>query len=307
MENNDPHRAASDESNLDQHYFSYEISKGDRDWRSSQVDSVLSSFEEAKKVMSAQAIQEIHKYLISGRWIHDAPSASRHPAYKHIKGQSSGPNRGVPRLYYPYFFVLHAIFPPSESLRIVCEEVGRHWGLQVDLYKPFYPRLQDTEREMELIMGKNPHPRGQVERPSQSQYSSAAFTLTHDGNSEMEDQKDSIQVAVDTARTFQPVPTSTHDTLRDYDEELASIRSDFEQRLAKFQDSEQRIRQAQEKADEIHRYAVLAQQLFKKGQGHADAAVKIAESLLGTLNTAKRHVVVIPDDEGRPSKRLREN
>lgn len=199
MVNTDSRRAASDEYNLTRDYFSYEISKGDLDWRSSQVDSVLSSFEEAKKVMSAQAIHEIHKYLKAGRWINDAPSASRHPAYKHIKGQSSGPKRGVRLLYYPHFFVLHAIFPPSESLRIVCEEFGRHWDLQVDVHEPFYPRLQDTEREMELIMGKNPRPRGQVGRSSRSQFSTALFPVTHGGNSETEDQKDSIQVATDTA------------------------------------------------------------------------------------------------------------
>ncbi|KAF5544442.1 hypothetical protein FMEXI_6555 [Fusarium mexicanum] len=304
MENNDSRPASRDEYNLNRDYFPYEISAGDPDLRSSQVDSVLSSFEEAKKVMSAQAIHEIHRYLKAGRWIHDAPSTSRHPAYKHIKGQSSGPNRGVPRFYYPYFFVLHAIFPPSESLRTVCEDMGRYWGLRVSVYEPFYPRLQDSEREMDLIMGKGPHARRQVVRPPQSQYSPAVFTPTQDGSLEIEDQKDSIQVATDTVRTSQPVPTSASDTLRNYDEELASIRSNFEQRLAKFQ---AQMQQDADKAQEIRQHTMLAQQHFKRGQEHALAAIEIAESIVETLNAAKRHVVAVPDDEERPNKRLREN
>ncbi|KAF4436337.1 hypothetical protein FACUT_6501 [Fusarium acutatum] len=238
MENNDSLGVTSDEYNLSRNYFSREISTGNSQWRSSQVDSALSSFEEAKKVISAQAIHEIHKYLKSGRWIHDALTASRHPAYKTMKGHSGGNSKGVPLFYYPYFFVLQAIFPPSDPLSIVCEDIGRHWGLRVSVYEPFYPRLQDSEKEMVLTMGKSPRPQRQVEHPSQSQYSPALFTPTQDGNPEMEDQKDSIQVATDTARTSLPVPTSASDTLRNYDQELASVRasiqSDIEQRFAKF-------------------------------------------------------------------------
>ncbi|KAF5564923.1 hypothetical protein FNAPI_1891 [Fusarium napiforme] len=238
MESNDSGPAASDPYYLDRNYFSREISKGNSQWRSSQVDSVLSSFGEAKKAMSAQAIHEIHKYLISGRWIHDALTAIRHPAYKTLRGHSGGTSKGASLLYYPYFFVLQAIFPPSDALRIVCEEISRHWGLRVSVYEPFYPRLQDSEREMALMMGKIPCPERQVERPSQSQYTPALFTPTQDGNTEMEDQKDSIQVATDTARTSLPVAASAPNTLPNYDEELASIRasiqSDVEQRFAEF-------------------------------------------------------------------------
>ncbi|KAF5693069.1 hypothetical protein FDENT_2329 [Fusarium denticulatum] len=236
MENNDSSPAASDEYNLNRNHFSREISTGNSQWRSSQVDSVLSSFEDAKKVMSAQAIHEIHNYLKTGRWIHDALTASRHPAYKSMKGHSGG-HRGAPLLYYPYFFILRAIFPPSDSLASLCEDVSRYWGLRVNVRDPFYPRLQDSEKEMDLIMGKVSHPQTQVERPSQSRYSPALFTPTHGDNSEMEDQKDSVQVATDTAPIPLPVHTSASDTLRNYDEELASVRasieSDVEQRFAK--------------------------------------------------------------------------
>ncbi|KAF5235385.1 hypothetical protein FANTH_11724 [Fusarium anthophilum] len=128
-----------------------------------------------------------------------------------------------------------AIFPSTDALGIVCEDISRHWGVRISVHEPFYPRLRDSEREMDLIMGKNPRPREPVVRPSQSQYSPAVFTPTQDGSLEIKDQKDSIQVANDTTHTSQPVPTSASDTLRNYDEELASIRSEFEQRLAKFQ------------------------------------------------------------------------
>ncbi|KAF4499272.1 hypothetical protein FAGAP_4563 [Fusarium agapanthi] len=160
---------------------------------------------------------------------------------------------------------------------------------------------------MDLIKGKDPHPPRQDERPSQSQDSPAVFTPTHGGNSEMEDQNHGIQVATGTAcTTSQPVPISASDTLRNYDEELANFRSEVEQRLAE-EDPEGCIHEAQEKTYEIHHHAVLAQQLFKQGQEHADTAVKVAESLLETLTTAKRHFVAVPDDGERPSKRLREN
>ncbi|PNP61141.1 hypothetical protein FNYG_14229 [Fusarium nygamai] len=234
MENNNSHRTANDEYNLTRRDFFHEISSGDSQWRSTQVNRVLSSFEEAKKIMSTQAIQLIHEYLKSGKWIHDGLTASRHPAYKVMKGHSGG-NGGRRLLYYPYFFVIQAIFPSTDALGIVCEDIGRHWGVRISIHEPFYPRLQDSEKEMDLIMGKNASSWGQVERPSQSQYSLALFTPTQDGDPEMEDQKDSIQVAADTALTSQPVPTSAPDTLRNYDEELASIRSEFEQRLDKFQ------------------------------------------------------------------------
>ncbi|KAF5626768.1 hypothetical protein F25303_11010 [Fusarium sp. NRRL 25303] len=290
MEKNKSRHTANAKYNLTRLDFFHEISNGDSQWRSTQVDRVLSSFQEAKKIMSTQAIHLIHEYLKSGRWIHDGLTASRHPAYKVMKGHSGG-NGGRPLLYYPYFFVIQAIFPSTDALRIVCEDIGRHWGVRISIHEPFYPHLQDSEREMDLIMGKNPCPRGQVEHPSRSPYSPAIFTLNRHGDFDMEDPADSIQVANDNARTSQPVPTSASDTLRNYDEEL----------------TKRRIHEAQEKADEIHHHTVLAQQLFKRGQEHADAAVEIAESLLETLNTTKRHIVAAPDDEERSSKRLLEN
>lgn len=63
----------------------------------------------------------------------------------------------------------------------------------------------------------------------------------------------------------------------------------------------------QEKAQEIHQHTMMAQEAFKWGQEHALAAIEVAESIVGTFNAAKRHVVVVPNDEERPSKRLREN
>ncbi|CVL01999.1 uncharacterized protein FMAN_08121 [Fusarium mangiferae] len=235
MEDNNSYRAVNAEYSLTRQDFSHEISTGNSQWRSSQVDRVLSSFEEAKKVMSELAIHEIHKYLKSGRWIHDALTVSRHPAYKAIKGYSGGNSRGFSLFYYPYFFVLQATFEPSETLGNLCEDIGRHWGLRVNAYEPFYPRPQDPEREINLIFGKDPLPRRQVERSSQSTYSPAVFTLNRHGNFDVEDPKDSIQEANDTIRTSQSVPASASDTLRNYDEELASFRSEVEQRFAEFQ------------------------------------------------------------------------
>ncbi|KAF5561159.1 hypothetical protein FPHYL_6347 [Fusarium phyllophilum] len=320
MEDNDSSPAASDEYNLNHGDFSREITTGHSQWRSSQVDSVLASFEEAKKVMSAQAIHEIHNYLKSGRWIHDALTASRHPAYKTMKGHSGGNSKGKLLFYYPYFFVLQAIFPPSDPLSIVCEDMSRYWGLRVNVHDPFYPRLQDSKREMDLIMGKIPHLRTQVERPSLNQSSNTVFTPTHDGNSEMEDQEGSIQVVTDIARASQPVPTSASDTLRNYDEELANFRSenDSERSLRGVQDKTKEIRdhvvKAEEQVLESQVHATMARENAAKAEQHssmaheyAKAAIRLADALIESLNnTAERPAILVPDEE-RPNKRVREN
>ncbi|RKL23195.1 hypothetical protein BFJ68_g1399 [Fusarium oxysporum] len=97
--------------------------------RRAQVDCVLASFEEAKKYMSKDGIEEVHKYLRTGEWVRDQTNAGSHPAYKRFVG-SGGYKK---TLYYPQFFVIQAIYTLND--------------------KPFYPRLADPDQERLLIMG----------------------------------------------------------------------------------------------------------------------------------------------------------
>ncbi|KAF5978948.1 hypothetical protein FBULB1_5976 [Fusarium bulbicola] len=233
MDNNNSHSTADDPYNLTESDFSEQISGKHAGWRTIQVKRVLTSFEEAKMVMSTQAIREIHEYLKSGMWIRDDHRPSKHITYNAIKRKSRGSGGSM---YYPFFFVFQAIFPSTKPLRVICDDVGRHWDARVSKDEPFYPRLDDSKKELDLIKGKDPDPPRQDEHPSQSQDTPAVFTPTHGGKSEMEDQNDGIQVATGTAcTTSQPVPISASDPLRNYDEEQANFRSEPERRFAEVQ------------------------------------------------------------------------
>ncbi|KAG7413704.1 hypothetical protein Forpe1208_v007116 [Fusarium oxysporum f. sp. rapae] len=81
--------------------------------RQAQVERVLSSFEESKKHMSMDGIEETHKYLRTGQWVQDYTSAGSHQAYKRFVGTGG---------------------------------YRKH-------YKPFYPRLADSDKARRFIMG----------------------------------------------------------------------------------------------------------------------------------------------------------
>ncbi|KAG7413703.1 hypothetical protein Forpe1208_v007115 [Fusarium oxysporum f. sp. rapae] len=135
----------------------------DLERREEQIMRVRAAFEEAKTKMSQQAIRELCKYLEKGTWIHHSERASNHPAYRRFMGKGSSYNRGVPTLYYPEFFVIQAIFPldPSKkdihkAVQQLYEEVSSHWGTKVTPGIPSFPRLEDSDRELRLILGNQP-------------------------------------------------------------------------------------------------------------------------------------------------------
>ncbi|KAF5614221.1 uncharacterized protein FSUBG_101 [Fusarium subglutinans] len=135
----------------------------DRVQRQDQIAKVRAEFEQAKQTpMSRQALAEIFDYLKRGEWIHPAERASAHPAYRRFMGKSSY-NGGVPTLYYPEFLVVQAIFPQDRdnpdihvAVRKLYETVSKHWGMKAIPGIPFFPRLQDSDRELRLLVGNHP-------------------------------------------------------------------------------------------------------------------------------------------------------
>ncbi|RBQ70943.1 hypothetical protein FVER14953_09271 [Fusarium verticillioides] len=130
--------------------------------RADQKKKVRDVYEQARKVMHRKAIAEIFDYLVRGEWIHSAERASAHPAYRRFMGKSSYNGR-VPTLYYPEFLAIQAIFPQDrddpdihEAVRNLYETVSRHWGMKATPGIPFFPRLQDSDRELRLLVGNHP-------------------------------------------------------------------------------------------------------------------------------------------------------
>ncbi|CEI66573.1 unnamed protein product [Fusarium venenatum] len=80
----------------------------------SHVERVLPMYEQAKSCMSRQSVHELYLYLKTSRWISVADRPSSHQAYKYFRGLSSNrPNQ--PLRYYPYYFIMQALFPNSLS------------------------------------------------------------------------------------------------------------------------------------------------------------------------------------------------
>ncbi|KAF5634605.1 hypothetical protein F52700_5798 [Fusarium sp. NRRL 52700] len=130
--------------------------------RKDQIAKARAAFEQAKKFMSQQAIAELFDYLQRGEWIHPGERASAHTAYRRFMGKGSY-NGGVPTLYYPEFFVIQAIYPQDPdnpdihvAVRNLYETVSRHWGMKATPGVPFFPRLQDSDRELRLLVGNHP-------------------------------------------------------------------------------------------------------------------------------------------------------
>ncbi|KAF4344175.1 hypothetical protein FBEOM_1853 [Fusarium beomiforme] len=304
--------------------FLEETSKGDKKWRRTQVRRVLVAFDEAKEVMSRRAIRELFKYLETGNWVHDAQCTSDHPLYKRIKGQS-GYNGGKPLLYYPIFFVLRAIYGSKNAVEGLYQDMSRHWGVQIDMHKPFYPRLEDSERELPLILGHKPdHVKlTHLDEPEESYISEPSFTssifsvvdLPH--SSDVDDSKSDISAAADMNNVTEPESTSNGHVLQNYEDQLSIIRNDFEQRFTEFQtqlkndatrnqeDVERRLSAVKKDTEQMHYHAEKAQQCSKGAEHHATAALKIAEGMLERLNASAKQPAPSGLEEGRPSKRIR--
>ncbi|KAG8676762.1 hypothetical protein FPOAC2_02873 [Fusarium poae] len=116
------------------------------------MEKILPSYEKANTFMSRQSVHELYLYLKTSRWVSTADRPSNHQAYRYFRGNSSHrPNK--PQRYYPYFFVIQAMYPDSEAARKMYLEMEQHWGVRLDPKQPFYPHLVDAEQERKLIMG----------------------------------------------------------------------------------------------------------------------------------------------------------
>ncbi|KAF5577762.1 hypothetical protein FPCIR_11920 [Fusarium pseudocircinatum] len=109
--------------------------------REDQKAKVRAAFEQAKKVMSQQAIAELFDYLQRGEWIHTAERASSHTAYRNFMGRN-GRDRDDPDIHV--------------AVRNLYETASRHWGMKATPGVPFFPRLQDSDRELRLLVGNHP-------------------------------------------------------------------------------------------------------------------------------------------------------
>ncbi|WKT44088.1 hypothetical protein QSH57_008941 [Fusarium oxysporum f. sp. vasinfectum] len=104
--------------------------------RRTQVYMVLRSFAKAKEVMSDRAINELCEYLKRGTWNSTARNASGHPCYKHFKGTSPCPSP-FSGPYYPYFFIIQALFPLGEALKGMYRDLSDLWEMDLDPTRPF--------------------------------------------------------------------------------------------------------------------------------------------------------------------------
>ncbi|RKK85788.1 hypothetical protein BFJ69_g1397 [Fusarium oxysporum] len=214
-----------------------------RRWRRTQVYMVLRSFAKAKEVMSDRAINELCEYLKRGTWNSTARNASGHPCYKHFKGTSPCPSPFAGP-YYPYFFIIQALFPLGEAVKGMYRDLSDLWEMDLDPTRPFYPRLADSEREFSLIMGQKPSP--QIPGPG-------------------------------------PVTMSSAD-----------------------QPQSPKVKAEQDSGEYNHTLKRKAQpEMFT--QKHANAAFKLANTLVEDLGRTTEHSDGAISEEGRPSKRVREN
>ncbi|CVL01997.1 uncharacterized protein FMAN_08120 [Fusarium mangiferae] len=120
--------------------------------RQAQVERVLLSFEQAKKQMSEEGIREVYEYLKPGKWIQSARSATDHTAYRRFLGKAGLRST----LYYPQFFVIQAIYVDfgghnPEAIYWLYRDLSEYWGMTITTDRPFYPRLEDSEKERRLI------------------------------------------------------------------------------------------------------------------------------------------------------------
>jgi hypothetical protein len=194
-----------------------------RRWRRTQVYNVLKSFGKAKSVMSDRAIHELCEYLKRGKWNSTARNASGHPCYNHFKGTSPYPSP-LSGPYYPYFFIIQALFPYSEALKGMYRDLSDLWEMDINPTRPFYPSLADSEREFFLIMGQRPS--AQVLGPGPLTMSSVGQPQSPEVKAEQDNDEDYHTPK----RTAQPEMS-----INNNGEQLTSIRSDIEQGPSEFQ------------------------------------------------------------------------
>ncbi|KAJ0154041.1 Major facilitator-type transporter ecdD [Fusarium oxysporum f. sp. albedinis] len=261
-----------------------------RRWRRTQVYMVPRSFAKAKEVMSDRAINELCEYLKRGTWNSTARNASGHPCYKHFKGTSPCPSPFAGP-YYPYFFIIQALFPLGEAVKGMYRDLSDLWEMDLDPTRPFYPRLADSEREFSLIMGQKPSP--QVPGPGPVTMSSADQPQSPKVKAEQDSGEDNHTLK----RKAQPEMLSNNNSPDNDREQLTSVRSDIKQETSEFQTQ---LHKDTTGTQEIRRHSI-------KAQKHANAAFKLANTLVEDLGRTTEHSDGAISEEERPSKRVREN
>ncbi|KAG7413701.1 hypothetical protein Forpe1208_v007114 [Fusarium oxysporum f. sp. rapae] len=199
-----------------------------RRWRRTQVYMVLRSFAKAKEVMSDRAINELCEYLKRGTWNSTARNASGHPCYKHFKGTSPCPSPFAGP-YYPYFFIIQALFPLGEALKGMYRDMSDLWEMDLDPTRPFFPRLADSYREFSLIMGQKPSP--QVPVPELVTMPSADQPQSPKVKAEQDSEEDNHTVK----RKARPEIFSDNNSPNNNGGQLTSIRSNIKQEPSDFQ------------------------------------------------------------------------
>ncbi|KAL6921501.1 hypothetical protein FSST1_005527 [Fusarium sambucinum] len=263
----------------------------------SHVEKVLPRYEQAKSCMSRQSVHELYLYLKTSRWISVADRPSYHQAYKYFRGLS--PNRpNQPLRYYPYYFIMQALFPNSEAVKKMCFDMEHHWGVTLDFTQPFYPRLDDAEQERKLIMG-HIQPKDEsvsFNSPLPTSYSGLSTGQSISGPSE------SNQESSDTLPTTddQAADSSNMNFFHDYEERLSDSKRDLDE--------------AREKTKEVHHHLVQSRNCKEQAQAYAEraseherAATEMVKSLIESLgSTNKRSARDSSGGARRSSKRLRE-
>lgn len=274
-----------------------------RRWRRTQVYMVLRSFAKAKEVMSDRAINELCEYLKRSTWNSTARNASRHPCYKHFKGTSPCPSPFAGP-YYPYFFIIQALFPLGEAVKGMYRDLSDLWEMDLDPTRPFYPRLADSEREFSLIMGQKPSP--QVPGPGPVTMSSADQPQSPKVKAEQNSGEDNHTLK----RKARPEMFSNNNSPDSDGEQLISVRSDIKQETSEFQTqlhkdttgsweiSDRHLDELRRKAQEIRRHSI-------KAQKHANTAFKLANTLVEDLGRTTEYSDGAISEEERPSKRVR--
>ncbi|KAF5544441.1 hypothetical protein FMEXI_6554 [Fusarium mexicanum] len=222
-----------------------------------QIARVRAAFHDAKSVMSLQAIAEIFEYLVLGEWVHDAKLASGHPAYARFMGKG----KYSKSLYYPQFFILQAIFVPDPKGRGILEavenmyaEVSKHWGMQATPGVPFFPRLDNPERELQLLLGNHPMLSRKMRRSTAPVHPSPATPTVANESPGPARQTAASRIAQGSITAATPGPSTSHSRVA-----ITNSPSGLSPHLAginmKFLENEQRIvdleRKLKEKEQEV--------------------------------------------------------
>lgn len=220
-----------------------------------------------------------------------------------------------PYPYYPYFFVVQAIFEEGgEALQKMYLTMEQHWGVRLDPKEPFYPHLDDAGRERELFMGR-PDSENRIPpvlKHSSHQSSSNSQIIAADDNSSSSDVQESTNGNSNTA------PDK-------YQQELINIQNEFGKRLSEVQSqieegkagswevTQREFDEAYEKTKELHMHAAQAQKYADKAQNHIakaqecnDQAQQHAEIAVEMAKSLMERFASVGGGERR-SKRLRKN